>query len=205
MAKMALCVKTNTVHPLVYFTHQSKERTVFFSDSVIDDTLSLTELSMQDRTTCETDPSFLQLIPYVMVRRGDEVYSYVRGGSGGESRLHGEMSVGLGGHVDSAPSNVSLKDHLLNEAARELEEEVGLIVDLERLHVVGVLVDATTPVQEVHLGVLCVYDMNKDEVLGTEEEDVVVLGSFKSLEVIGSHFPRLENWSKLALTYLTTN
>lgn len=205
MAKMALCVKTTNVHPLIYAVHKAKERAVFFSYGVIEDTLNVTELSMQDRATCETDPSFLQLIPYVMVRKGREVYSYVRGGSGGESRLHGEMSVGLGGHVDSAPEGTTLSSHLLNEAERELQEEVGLTVDFARLRVVGVLVDATTPVQEVHLGVLCVYDMAEDEVLGTEEEDVVVLGSFRSVEILGSHYPRLENWSKLALTYLATN
>lgn len=204
MAKMALCVKTHTTHPLIYATHQAKERAVFLSGGVIQDTLGLTELSMQDRATCETDPSFLQLIPYVMVCQGDYVYSYTRGGSGGEARLHGEMSLGLGGHVDSLPLANGLKRHLQEEAARELDEEVRLKVDPADIEIVGILVDATTPVQEVHLGVLCVYKIKEYEALGEAEANVVVQGSFKSLAVLGSHIDRMENWSKLALTYLAT-
>jgi hypothetical protein len=52
------------------------------------------------RSAAECDPSFKQLIPYVVVKRSDTgtIACYRRRGS--EDRLHGLWSVGIGGHVD---------------------------------------------------------------------------------------------------------
>src|SRR4051794_16485928 len=55
--------------------------------------------SFRPRSEVETDPSFKQLIPYVVLRYGDKVFHYCRGGSGTETRLHAKRSVGIGGHI----------------------------------------------------------------------------------------------------------
>ena len=51
------------------------------------------ELSFQPRGAMETDPSYKQLIPYVLLEWTDgdgviRLFAYTRGGGGGESRLH---------------------------------------------------------------------------------------------------------------------
>ncbi len=51
------------------------------------------------RSLAEDDPSHKQLIPYVVLRSGDEVFCYTRGKKGGEQRLHDRWSLGVGGHI----------------------------------------------------------------------------------------------------------
>src|SRR5437763_15708509 len=56
-------------------------------------------LSYRPRGEVETDPSFKQLIPYVVLRCAGELFHYTRGASGAETRLRALRSVGLGGHI----------------------------------------------------------------------------------------------------------
>jgi predicted NUDIX family phosphoesterase len=53
-----------------------------------------------DRPAAESDPSRKQIIPYAVVLRGDQVFAAERLTGGGESRLHGKLSIGIGGHVN---------------------------------------------------------------------------------------------------------
>ena len=50
----------------------------------------------------EEDPSFKQLIGYVLLKdiNTNEVLVYKRLVGGGEARLHGKASVGIGGHMN---------------------------------------------------------------------------------------------------------
>ena len=50
----------------------------------------------------EEDPSFKQLIGYVLLKdiNTGEVLVYKRLVGGGEARLHGKASVGIGGHMN---------------------------------------------------------------------------------------------------------
>ena len=54
----------------------------------------------------EQDPSFKQLIPYVIFRHRDasgqtRLFQYTRGKGQGESRLHAKRSIGIGGHISA--------------------------------------------------------------------------------------------------------
>ena len=54
----------------------------------------------------EEDPSFKQLIPYVLFRWTDadgtvHLFEYLRGSGQGERRLHAKRSVGVGGHIST--------------------------------------------------------------------------------------------------------
>ena len=53
------------------------------------------------REKAENDRRYRQIIPYVVLRYGDDLFSYVRI-SGSEARLEGKVSVGIGGHVSRA-------------------------------------------------------------------------------------------------------
>src|ERR1044072_7133831 len=55
----------------------------------------------KSRSTIETDTNFKQLIPYVVVVCGDKILRYRRGATGGENRLHGLFSIGIGGHISN--------------------------------------------------------------------------------------------------------
>jgi predicted NUDIX family phosphoesterase len=211
MAKLALCMKASKAHQSIQNIREAKESHLFIDQTVLDNVLSQTDLTMEDREDngdnlgCEKNPAFLQLIPYVLaINQLHQVFSYSRGGSGEEARLHGKMSVGLGGHVDSpVPEGWTLKMHLQAEAARELQEEVGLVVDPSEIQIKGVLVNATTPVDVVHIGLLCVYRMQGDKTVDQAGHEVGVIdkGRFLSREALkeNGEYDRMENWSKMAL------
>lgn len=142
------------------------------------------ELGMYSRATCEKDPSLLQLLPYItLVTEEGEVFCYTRPATGTETRLHGDVSIGLGGHMDSLPeAGVSLGRHIGLETARELVEEVGF--DAEAFDVAS-HVEAlfnkgefnfirlkNTDVEKVHLGMNFIIEVKKEWLKNIEESEV---------------------------------
>lgn len=154
---------------------------------------------------CEDDPSWKQLLPYVVaVDKTGLIYCYSRGKGGGETRLHGNISIGLGGHVDVAPAEgESLESVLKAEANRELAEEASLLpADID---FAGLVCDPTNSVGQVHIGLLAVRLVTEEEkanMLG--EADIVEKGEFVSLDYLmaSANFSRLENWSKVAVEFV---
>src|SRR5947207_7977538 len=58
-------------------------------------------LSYRPRAEVETDPSFKQIVPYVILRHGSDVFHYTRGKGGTEARLRALRSIGVGGHISA--------------------------------------------------------------------------------------------------------
>jgi len=130
----------------------------------------------------------LQVIPYIVLRKGDRVVAYVRPSQGNEARLHGKVSIGLGGHIDLADvvhteSVVDLGATVSLAAVRELDEEVGIKFDPERINWTGFIVRRDGPVDRVHLG--CVGE------LSLTEEDAAKLGY--TVEIGQTRFLRIED------------
>jgi len=75
------------------------------------------------RAAVEEDEAWLQLIPYVVLRdeRG-AVWAYAR--RGGDGRLLGRRSVGVGGHIEESDRRPTLLDTARACARRELAEEL---------------------------------------------------------------------------------
>jgi predicted NUDIX family phosphoesterase len=163
MAELVLCVKKSVFQSLVGRRLLDKE---FFYD----DLLCLGEwnfsqnIKFLERATCEKDFDWLQIIPYVMVsavkplNTGRSILVYRRGHTGGESRLHGNMSLGFGGHINpcDAPEfskleGSSVMDYVLNCVYRELNEELVLPYPIT-LYGLGWAYDMTTEVGKVHVG-----------------------------------------------------
>lgn len=86
------------------------------------------------RDSLETDPTKLQIIPYLSFTFnkggiGDCIVKYTRGSKGGEDRLKTKHSIGFGGHIEEAPVDVGahfLFDVIFKAALREVEEELDL-------------------------------------------------------------------------------
>ena len=94
-----LVVPTQLFHDIGYiqgFTHDVEK--------YLDRLLDAKNTSYRPRPDMEEDPSFKQLIPYVIFRHTDDdgtvrILHYARGSGGGESRLHAKLSIGIGGHI----------------------------------------------------------------------------------------------------------
>lgn len=200
-AKLALCTRfTNLPAPLFASSFEAN------LCLPLDPKVFEAPVELVDRAICETDPNWQQFIPYIVVRdKEGYVFTYCRGKGSEEARLKGNLSIGLGGHVDGCPpEGTSLKDWFVQEARRELNEEVGLSfnvsLDIEFTHMIK---DATNPVGQVHFGLLAVVTLDRSE-LKLMEKDIVEGSSWLSVPSLFNvtNFPRLENWSQAVTRYL---
>jgi predicted NUDIX family phosphoesterase len=153
--------------------------------------------SFQPRAAMETDPSFKQIIPYVVFRCGPLVYCYRRGKSQGEARLHSKWSLGVGGHVDEEDADGRATAEAYEIALRrELDEEVSVRSE-GRLRRVGLINDDSTPVSQVHLGVVHLFVLDDPRVEAREEG--LADGAFRDLDEIGGLREEFETWSQICL------
>ncbi|MEO0532092.1 MAG: phosphoesterase [Planctomycetota bacterium] len=165
-------------------------------------------LEYRPRGPMELDPSYKQLIPYVLLRHTDgdgavRVFSYTRGGGGGEKRLHAKRSVGVGGHISSedASTDDAASDEGLYRRGleRELAEEVRIDSPYEET-LVGLINDDETPVGKVHLGVVHVFDLAEPNVSSAEAD--LAEGQFLPVEQLSAEIDRYESWSQIAIRAL---
>jgi predicted NUDIX family phosphoesterase len=112
-----------------------------------------------ERGLCETDPSYKQIIPYVLCNDisgpSDKFLVYER--KGAEARLHGLLSAGVGGHVETEQDHIEalsdIREELDASLEREIEEEAPF-VELDGFDLIGLINHEDTEVGSVHLGLL---------------------------------------------------
>jgi predicted NUDIX family phosphoesterase len=154
-------------------------------------------MQYRPRSEVEEDPSFKQIIPYVVFRSADAVFCYTRGKSQGEARLHRLRSLGVGGHVseDDAEGRKSL-DAYESAMRRELDEEVE-VASPGRIRRVGLINDDSTPVGQVHLGVVHLYELEHPHVSAREEG--LAEAGFIPLSNILTIQHEFETWSQICI------
>ncbi len=154
-------------------------------------------MQYRPRSEVEEDPGFKQIIPYVVFRCRNAVFCYTRGKSQGEARLHRLRSLGVGGHVaeEDAQGGKTIDAY---EAAlrRELEEEV-IVSSPGRLRRVGLINDDSTPVGQVHLGVVHLFELEQPQVAPREEG--LADAEFRPLANIVTLRPEFETWSQICI------
>ena len=147
----------------------------------------LEKATFVDRWMAEQDSSVVQLIPYVIcLSPSGKVLSYQRKG-GGESRLEGKYSIGIGGHVniDDAifsvtTGNLSWKT-VLQGAIREVTEQINVTTEYAKanLREVGIIYTPSDygdnpagpgpNVGEVHLGIVYLLPVEEDIIISDNE------------------------------------
>ncbi|MGC4067633.1 MAG: hypothetical protein QM784_23895 [Polyangiaceae bacterium] len=157
------------------------------------------------RSTLETDERYRQLVSYIVVRWTDSVLVYRRTPKSGESRLHGRMSVGIGGHwnvsdVVSVDGAVDPMSTLSRACERELAEEIDCDTP-ECIRVVGIIKESTNAVSRVHLGVVIECWLSSARVsvrdLGICETRFVPISELSDLAA------EMETWLSGLVSYLT--
>jgi len=153
------------------------------------------------RTQAEQDTRYKQLIPYVVLRYRDALFSYVRGKKSSESRLVSMRSIGVGGHIEPVDQTLfsSDRDMYLEAARREVNEEVRL--DSPYLEsIVALINDDSTEVGKVHLGIMHIWDLAEPKV--TKREGLITQAGFAPIESLKANLEELETWSRIALQVL---
>ncbi len=156
-------------------------------------------ISFRPRSQMEGDPSFKQIIPYCILRFGDSVFRYTRGKKMGEKRLHALESIGVGGHIsltDDRPLIGGAEQTYEQAMHRELEEEVS-IESIFREQCVGLINDDSTPVGQVHFGVVHLFEL--EQPLVRRRETALTQSGFVALTDLRAGRDRMESWSQFCL------
>jgi predicted NUDIX family phosphoesterase len=150
------------------------------------------------RPPAETNPSLKQIIPYVLIVHGNQVFHYVRGKKAGEQRLVAKGSLGIGGHMNDGDEGLfALDDAAYNIAVqREVNEEVFLESPYTN-HVVALLNDDSNEVGKVHLGVVHIFRLQEPNV--RKRESVITESGLLPIEELRTRRDALETWSQLCL------
>ena len=147
------------------------------------------------RAEAEEQPAFKQIIPYVILRQGDKIFVTRRLNKGGEARLHGKISIGVGGHINPVDEQ---GDMLMKGLWREIHEEVELHSHGE-LCSCGFINDDSNSVGSVHLGA-CFTHETEGEVAVKETEKLE--GLWMTLPERKASYDYMETWTQIALEVL---
>jgi len=173
---------------------------------------ALAEGCFLERAAAEEDESFRQIIPYVVLRAPGRLFSYARTARGGERRLHGLRSIGVGGHVnpDDLPDGLAglaaaPERSLVAAARRELAEETvlpsrpgGSGAELSWL---GFIRDDSAAVARVHFGVVFAAEL-VDQSARLSDEGKMAEARYLDLDALARERDGYEGWSRLVIEWL---
>ena len=155
------------------------------------------------RAVAETDPDHKQPIPYCLLTSGNaRVLCVRRRQAGTEQRLHGLLSLGLGGHVH--PGDRDASGHFLTTAlSRELREELHIPAELpSQAKLLGLINDDSTAVGRVHVGIAYWLDVGAIWPQIQVRELSKLAGGFERLvesDEVWQDASRFESWSWILL------
>ena len=155
------------------------------------------------RSFAENDPSFKQLIPYVIMTCAGKYLTYVRGKRAGETRLVGLRSIGIGGHVNPADDMPLFNNDFREAYFTAVERGVAEEVCVEGGHtdrVVALLNDDSNEVGRVHLGIVHLWALDRPMV--AKKEQMITQIEFMALDELRAHREEMETWSQLCLDSL---
>ncbi|HUY54767.1 MAG TPA: hypothetical protein VMV23_06380 [Candidatus Nanopelagicaceae bacterium] len=143
------------------------------------------------RSEVESRPEWQQVIPHLVVRSEDRVLAMRRLQAGSERRLRGQVTLGVGGHINA--DDGALDQAFIRGARREWAEEVVCGRDLMG-RAVGLIKDDAGEVGRVHLGVLIEVDAAGAAVAVREHDKLE--GRMTALSDLGVFYLEMETWSQ---------
>jgi len=155
------------------------------------------------RSQAEKDPSYKQLIPYVIMTCGGKFLNYVRGKRAGETRLVAKRSIGIGGHInptDDMPLFGNFFETYLAAVQREVAEEVSVETKYSD-KVVALLNDNSNEVGKVHLGIVHLWTLDEPKV--DRREQMITQMSFMTVAELQKLRDTMETWSQICFDGLS--
>jgi predicted NUDIX family phosphoesterase len=156
-------------------------------------------ITYRNRSEAELNRAFKQLIPYVLVICNGKILRYRRGKGGGEKRLHGLFSVGVGGHISEEDNGLFAKAVGYHDSMRrELMEEVA--IEGAKDVAVALINDDSTDVGYVHFGVVHVLEVSNEDVAGNRSG--ILAPEFVPIADATKDLSEYESWSRFCLEQL---
>lgn len=158
---------------------------------------------MLPRSVAEHSHQFLQVIPYIVALSRDtlRVMRYRRTKQGGDERLYGNWSIGVGGHVnlqDAANGKLSFNAMVNRALLREFNEEFAYDNFCLTAKPAGLIYDDSNEVSSVHIGII--YYATVSGIYSVETERHTDVG-FVSLNDVNED-EGYERWSQLLIKEL---
>lgn len=144
------------------------------------------------RGEVEDDPTFQQIIPYVVFRHAGRYFLTKRLKASSEKRLRQQYSLGVGGHIN--PDDLAGGDPIYDGLRREWEEEVEYTGEFEA-QLLGLINEESAPVSRVHLGVVFLVDGSTPDIRIRETDKLS--GELLTLEEMRIFFLSMESWSQI--------
>jgi predicted NUDIX family phosphoesterase len=150
------------------------------------------------RGDAETNEEWKQPIPSVIIKRGDEIFVYKRLKAGGESRLHDQLSITVGGHMNRVNDVRSWGTNLVMNVQRELYEEVSIEGPHKLPTLIGLLNDDSNEVGRVHIGILFMLEIPEGTKVSVRETNKLEGYWLRTKDMNKSGlFEALESWSQI--------
>lgn len=144
------------------------------------------------RAEVEEDPSYQQVIPYVVFRHDQRYFLTKRLKASSEKRLRQLYSLGVGGHIN--PGDLEAGDPVADGLKREWEEEVEYRGTFSAT-LLGLINDDSSPVSRVHVGVVFLVEGSSPEIAIRETDKLS--GELLSLEEMRMYYLEMESWSQI--------
>jgi len=153
------------------------------------------------RAQAENDPTYKQIIPYVLLAVENKVLYYVRGKKAGEQRLVAKGSIGIGGHMNETDESLFALDEQAYRVGveREVNEEIKIDSQFED-RIVALLNDDATEVGRVHLGIVHIFHLAEQKV--EKREAMITNLSFLTRAELTARRESLESWSQICVDSL---
>ena len=161
-------------------------------------TLIDTEKEFLPRSLMEVDPTYKQIIPYLVFTHNNRYFLMQRQAKSSEQRLKNKYSLGIGGHIrqeDMTSSNI------IAWAQREFEEEVSYQGSY-KVEPLGIINDDSNAVGQVHLGLVLVLHGTTENISVKSE---LKSGELLSLEQCKNYYKDCEPWTQMVLDFIVSN
>ncbi len=149
----------------------------------------------QPRSIMEEDPSYKQIIPYLVYEHQGTYFLMQRAAKATEKRLQNKYSLGIGGHIRKEDMTT---DSLFDWATREFHEEVDFkgTFNIEPL---GILNDDSNAVGQVHIGFVFLLKGDSSHIAVKSE---LKSGELLSVTEMKPYFTKMESWSQMVYEFL---
>ncbi|MCX5923319.1 MAG: hypothetical protein NTU89_02000 [Candidatus Dependentiae bacterium] len=154
-----------------------------------------THSAFMPRSHAETNPTYKQIIPYVIFTVDQKIFVMQRKTTASEQRLAHKYSIGIGGHMRQEDLS---SNNIFNWALREFEEEVNYSGSKE-MSKIGILNDDTNDVGKVHLGMILLLKGSSDQISIKNEHKS---GMLLTLDECKALYNQMESWSQTCIDFI---
>lgn len=185
-------VKRSTLFPHGAWHGLQQENINFYCD------LITTHQELHPRSLMEVDPTYKQIIPYLIFCHDNRFFLMQRQATASAQQLKNKYSLGIGGHIRQ--EDVQEKD-IFSWAEREFNEEVSYN-GTYTVTPLGILNDDSNQVGSVHVGLILLLTASSADISIKSE---LKSGQLLSLEECKSYEKDMESWSQIVYKQLCMN